>query len=71
VLGPAAAAAPGLSVGAPADLVVVDRSERWMVDASTLRTKGFGHPLAGRSLAGEVLVTIADGRLAWDGNTAG
>jgi len=59
--------APGLVIGAPADLVVVDRSERWMVDAGTLRTTGFGHPLAGRSLAGEVLLTVANGRLAYEG----
>jgi hypothetical protein len=29
-----------------------------------LRTKGFGHPLAGRELPGEVLLTIASGKLA-------
>ena len=31
-----------------------------------LRTKGFGHPLAGRSLPGEVLLTIAAGRVAYE-----
>ena len=60
------AGAPGLVVGAPADLVVVDRSSRWTVDASTLLTNGFGHPLSGRSLAGEVLLTVAGGRLAYE-----
>jgi dihydroorotase len=57
-------AAPRLEVGARADLVVVDRSARWTVDGSTVRTSGFGHPLAGRSLPGEVLLTVASGRLA-------
>jgi dihydroorotase len=57
-------AAPRLEVGARADLVVVDRAARWTVDGSTLRTMGFGHPLAGRSLPGEVLLTVASGRLA-------
>jgi dihydroorotase len=61
-------AVSGLTIGAPADLVVIDRSERWTVDASTLRTKGFGHPLAGRSLPGEVLLTIANGGLAYEAN---
>jgi dihydroorotase len=60
------AASARLEVGATADLVVIDRSGRWAVDQSTLRTKGFGHPLAGRSLAGEVLLTIANGRLAYE-----
>jgi dihydroorotase len=68
--GPAAAlglgAAPGLLVGAPADLVVVDRSARWTVERSMMRTKGFGHPLAGRSIPGEVLLTVAGGRLAYE-----
>jgi dihydroorotase len=55
---------PGLVVGAPADLVVFDRAERSTVGPSTLRTKGFGSPLEGRSLPGTVLLTIAGGRLA-------
>jgi dihydroorotase len=59
-------AASGLAVGAEADLVVIDRSERWTVDVSSLLTKGFGHPLAGRSLPGEVLLTVAGGRLAYE-----
>ena len=53
-----------------ADLVVIDRSKGWTVEASNLLTKGFGHPLIGRSLPGEVLLTIANGRVAvafWDG----
>ena len=59
-----AAPRPGLVLGAPADLVVFDRAERWTVEARSLRTKGFGHPLAGRSLPGVVLLTVAGGRLA-------
>ena len=60
--------APAFAVGAPADLVVVDRSARWTVDASSLETRGFGHPLAGRTLPGQVLLTVANGRLACDGS---
>jgi dihydroorotase len=55
---------PGFVVGAPADLVVFDRAERWEVGPETLLTKGYGSPLAGRSLPGVVLFTIAGGRLA-------
>ena len=59
--------AGGIAEGDEADLVVFDRSARWMVGQETLRTKGFGHPLAGRSLPGEVLLTVARGRLAFEG----
>lgn len=76
VLGAAATRADGAGaetpsgafvVGASADLVVFDRGARWTVGPETLRTKGFGHPLAGRSLPGEVLLTVAGGRLAHAG----
>lgn len=55
-----------LAEGEPADLVVFDRGARWSVSPATLLTRGFGHPLAGRSLPGEVLLTIAGGRLAYE-----
>lgn len=67
VLGTAAAPVGGSVVdGATADLVVFDRSARWTVGPETLETKGFGHPLAGRSLPGEVLLTVAAGRVAYE-----
>ena len=50
--------------GEPADLVVFDRGARWTVGPETLRTRGFGHPLTARSLPGEVLLTVAAGRVA-------
>ena len=61
----------GIAEGAPADIVVFDRAARWIVGTDTLRTKGFGHPLDGRSLPGEVVLTIAGGRLAHEARTAG
>jgi len=57
---------PGFAVGSAADLVVFDRVDRWTVDAESLRTRGHGHPLFGRELPGRVLLTIADGRLAFE-----
>ena len=69
-LGPAriidAAGSPGLTEGAPADLVVFDRGTRWTVEAGALRTRGWGGPVVGRSLPGTVLLTIAGGRLAYE-----
>jgi dihydroorotase len=57
--------AAGLEVGAPADLVVVDRAETWRVDPESLRSKGRNSPLLGRDLPGRVLLTIAAGRFAY------
>jgi dihydroorotase len=54
-----------LEVGAPADLVVVDRAARWQVEPSALRTLGHNTPLMGRELPGLVLMTVAGGRWAW------
>jgi dihydroorotase len=61
-----AAPRPGFVVGALADLVVFDRGAHWTVEPGSLRTKGFGNPLAGRTLPGVVLLTVAAGRLAYE-----
>jgi dihydroorotase len=57
---------PGLTEGATADLVVFDRADRWTVAPDELRSRGKNSPLLGRSLAGRVLLTVADGRIAWE-----
>jgi dihydroorotase len=56
----------GLTEGARADLVVFDRADHWRVTSETLRSKGKNSPLLGRELSGRVLLTIADGRLAYE-----
>jgi dihydroorotase len=69
VLGPrlgARAGRVGLVEGAPADLVVFDRSDAWSVDASALASRGKNSPLIGRELPGRVLLTLAAGRLAYE-----
>ena len=58
--------APGLRVGEPADLVVIDRDASWTVSADTLRSKGRNTPLLGRELRGVVRLTIAGGRIAYE-----
>ncbi len=57
--------AGGLVAGAPADLVLFDRSESWAVSAASLRSKGKNTPLVGRALPGRVLLTVAGGRIAF------
>jgi dihydroorotase len=56
----------GLVEGAPADLVVFDRSASWRVGPGTLASKGKNSPLLGRDLSGRVLLTVAGGRLAYE-----
>ena len=59
-------AAPRLVEGAPADLVVFDRSASWTVEPGALASRGKNSPLMGRELAGRVLITFAGGRLAYE-----
>jgi dihydroorotase len=56
----------GLVEGAPADLVVFDRSATWRVEAAALASRGKNTPLIGRELAGRVLLTVAAGRIAYE-----
>lgn len=67
VLGdPALLRRAGLGEGLPANLVVFDRADTWTVAADTLASKGKNSPLLGRTLPGRVLLTIADGRVAYE-----
>jgi dihydroorotase len=52
-------------IGALADLVVVDRTDRWLVTPEALLSKGKNTPLIGRRLPGRVLLTVAQGRIAY------
>jgi dihydroorotase len=56
----------GLVEGAPADLVVFDRSEHWAVTADALASRGKNTPLLGMELGGRVMVTLAAGRIAYE-----
>ncbi|HEV8402439.1 MAG TPA: dihydroorotase [Candidatus Limnocylindrales bacterium] len=59
-------ASVGLIEGAPADLVVFDRSDRWTVTADALASRGKNTPLLGMDLGGRVLLTVAGGRIAYE-----
>ena len=56
----------GLIEGARADLVVFDRADVWTVTADALASRGKNTPLLGMPLAGRVLLTMADGRIAYE-----
>ena len=62
----ARAGSVGLIEGAPADLVVFDRSDRWTVTSDALMSRGKNTPLLGMELGGRVIVTLAGGRIAYE-----
>ena len=56
-----------LTPGAPADLVVFDPDARWVVSAEALASTSANTPLLGRELPGVVRLTVANGRITYDG----
>lgn len=56
----------GLVEGEPADLVVFDRSDAWIVTEGALASRGKNTPLLEMALPGRVLLTLAGGRLAYE-----
>jgi dihydroorotase len=52
-----------LTVGAPADIAVLDLHDTWTVDPDTFASKGKNTPIAGATLPGKVAMTFVDGRL--------
>ena len=63
VLGPDYLSLASLAVGTPADLVLFDPKEEWIVDSSEFASKGKNTPLDGAKLRGRVAATIAGGRI--------
>ena len=56
----------GISTGAPADLALVDLSERWTVGRETLLIRSSNSPYLGHELTGRVVGTIVGGELVYD-----
>ena len=54
-----------LAPGAPADVVVVDPDQAWVVDPERFLSKGKNSPLGGQTLRGTVLLTVAQGAIAY------
>lgn len=52
-----------LSVGAPADIAVIDTELEWVVDQKKFYTKGSHSPFIGRKLKGKAVMTIVDGKI--------
>ncbi len=60
----------GLVEGAPADLVVFDRSDTWTVTPGSLASRGKNTPLLGMTLPVRVLLTVSGGRVAYEASDA-
>lgn len=54
-----------LSIGSPADVVVLDPERRWTYDPVKGYSKSRNSPWAGETLTGRVVATLVDGRLAY------
>jgi dihydroorotase len=55
-----------LSVGADADVTILDPSREWVVDVKTFASKSRNSPFHGWKLRGEVLATIVGGKVVWE-----
>ena len=56
-----------LTVGAPADVAIFDLEARYKVDPSTFRSMGHATPFEGWEVQGRCVMTLVDGRTAYDG----
>jgi dihydroorotase len=54
-----------LSVGAPADVTLIDPEAEWIVEPESFASKGNNTPLTGRTLKGRVVATVYNGSMAW------
>jgi dihydroorotase len=52
-----------LAPGAPADVVVLDVTAPWRVDPVTFFSKSRNTPFAGRTLTGQAILTVVNGRV--------
>lgn len=57
-----------LARGAPADIVVFDPEETWLVEPSRLRAKSANTPLLGMTMRGRAKKTFVNGELRFDDN---
>jgi len=55
-----------LSVGADADVTIVDPTREWVVDVKRFASKSRNSPFHGWKLRGEVLATIVGGKVVWE-----
>jgi dihydroorotase len=55
-----------LSIGADADVTIVDPTREWVVDITKSASKSRNSPFHGWKLRGQVLATIVSGKIVWE-----
>jgi dihydroorotase len=55
-----------LREGARADIVLLDPRSRWTIEPGKLQTKSFNTPFAGRTLEGQIAMTLCEGQVAYE-----
>ena len=60
-----------LTVGAPADLTLMDLNRPWQVDLSTFASKARNCPFNGWTLKGKAVTTIVGGKVVWEEGEGG
>jgi dihydroorotase len=59
-----------IEAGAPADLAIVDPEMEWMVERTSLESKGKNTPFLSWKMKGRAMVTVVEGRVVYDGREA-
>jgi dihydroorotase len=54
-----------LRLGTPADIVIFDPEQSWMVDLGAFASKGRNTPVAGQQLKGQIMLTMSRGQIAF------
>jgi dihydroorotase len=54
-----------LSVGAPADIAVIDPEQRFVFTEENIQSKSRNSPFLGWELQGKAVLTILEGRITW------
>ena len=57
-----------LTIGAAADITLIDPKTNWQLDPSRLHSKSRNTPFAGWTLKGKVTKTIVGGQIAYEAN---
>ena len=65
VLGPAFSQLATLQPGTPADIVLFDPDQEWVVDPQKFESKGKNTPLQGTTLKGRVVSTLVEGQVVF------
>jgi dihydroorotase len=55
-----------LTVGAPADITLIDLNREWIVDVGTFASKSRNCPFHGWTLQGKAVMTIVGGKVVWE-----